>query len=100
MRTSFDRDAARLAGEHQSRKDSLEDERAAAGSPDGEAIFARADFTWRKRQASRAQCCAFDLRAANFRRSEYRRQMLAQQAGPLAPGANLFDPESLTSGER
>ena len=83
--------AARPVGEHQRRQHGLQDQCAAAGGADGEAVVAGMDPAGAELERLRAEFGTDDGGAANLLRRQHAGQVLAHQArlGPL--GADAVD---------
>ncbi len=100
VRAAFQGQARGATSEDQRGQDRLQNQRGAAGGSDGEAIFARADLLRSEDQFARANLRAIGHRVSDLRRGQHGGEVLAQQAGLFAPGADVDNPKRLPGDER
>src|SRR5262249_11410732 len=88
------------AGERERREHGLEDERRAPGAADLEGVLARPHRAGAERELLRTHVRPGRRRARDLDGGANRREVLAHEARPLAPRADLLDPERRPGDER
>ena len=91
MRAPFNEDGRWRIGEHQGRQDRLQYQGRAAGRANVQGIRTAANRPRLENQTRGAKLVSFNMGIADLGGGLQRRQMLAQQAGFLAPGANVLN---------
>ena len=97
---SLEGEGRNSTGSEKGRQDCLKHQHCAAGGSHGKVVIAGSDRPGVHLQCGGAKGGPGDLSPADRRRRLHGGQVLAQQAGLLPPGADLFEPERLSGLQR